>query len=91
MARLQKGKFKRLLEELRIIPWWVYAVAALLVAVLGWAFGSWCIGKLERTWGEHSGMMTWVPVLAITVLWLWFVMIFYVARDARRRRMNVAL
>ncbi len=36
-------------------------------------------------------MMTWVPVLAITVLWLWFVMIFYVARDARRHRMNVAL
>ncbi len=52
MARLQKGKFKRPLEELRIIPWWAYAVAALLLAVLGWAFGGWCIGKLERTWAN---------------------------------------
>lgn len=91
MTHPQPSKSKRLLDEIRIIPWWVYVVSALMVAGLVWAFGGWYMGKLERTWGEHSGMMTWVPVLAITVLWLWFVMIFYVARDSRRRRMNVAL
>jgi hypothetical protein len=91
MVRIQQSKSKRLLEELRIIPWWAYVLSGLLVAALGWAFGGWYMGKLERTWGEHSGMLTWVPVLAVTILWLWFVMIFYVARDARRRRMNVAL
>jgi len=91
MVHLQQSKAKRLLEELRIIPWWAYVVAALLVAVLCWAFGSWYLNKLGQVWGEHSKMVSFVPYLALTILWLWFVMIFYVARDARRRRMNVAL
>jgi hypothetical protein len=91
MPHLEQSKAKRLLEELRIIPWWAYVASALLVAALGWAFGGWYMGKLERASGEYSGMLAWVPVCVVTILWLWFVMIFYVARDARRRRMSVAL
>jgi hypothetical protein len=46
MVRIQQSKSKRLLAELRIIPWWAYVLSGLLVAALGWAFGGWYMGKL---------------------------------------------
>jgi hypothetical protein len=91
MPSLQQGKPGRLLEELRLIPWWGFLVAAVVVVVLVRVFGNWYMTALRQVWGEHSIMMALIPPLAVVILWVWWVMIFYVMQDARRRRMSVLL
>ena len=75
-------------EEFRLIPWWAYAVAGLLIAALNLALG---FGLMHTPIPPPIPVQLVLGVVASAVLAFFVLLIGYVNRDAKRRNMNSAL
>lgn len=91
MRHSREGLWGRLFEELKLVPWWGYVASVALVLFLTWLFGEQYVGILKRIFPDWPILHTVIPPLAVLMLWIWSVMVFYVARDAGERQMNAAL
>lgn len=73
------GSFKR---EVGLIPWWAYALAAIVFVILQWVFNS--------IVPEHPDRI-FLGLLAGTIAVILILLIGYVNRDSARRGMNRTL
>jgi hypothetical protein len=86
----------RLREELKVIPWlaWVIAVALPCVVVIGGLFFAFGIAHTDGNEGPGRFMIAW-PIFVCTIiavsLFVYTLMVGYIAGDARRRGMRAVL